>query len=158
MSPEIVEMLKTAYAAEVQSVEDFLATSVWLDGPGSRQIAQALDVYIPGKLIQAKKIARRLKQLGVNSPASFASTQKILPPPDHTDPLPAVEGVLEAQRQAISRCEKLIRACERKDFATQELAMEILADEERHRALFEGFLVQLNEQRKTKPLNLRMTD
>lgn len=147
-------MLKTAYAAEVQTVVDFLAVSVWLDGPGARQITEALDLYIPGKLIQAREIARRLKQLGVNSPASFASAQKILPPPDETDPLPAVEGVLEAQRQAIARCEKLIAACERKDLVTQELAMDILAHEERHRALFEGFLVQLNEQRKTKPLNL----
>lgn len=153
MNSKIIEMLKTAYATEVQTVEDYLATSVWLDGPGAGQVADYLDVYIPLKLVRAKKIARRLKQLGVNSPATFHSTQKIVPPPDETDPLPAVEGVLEAQRQAIARYEKLIEACEGKDFTTHDLAIEIIADEERHRALFEGFLTQINELRKTKPLN-----
>jgi len=141
-----------AYAAEVQTVEDYLSTSVWLDGPGAGEVAESLDIYIPLKLARARKIARRLKQLGVNSPASFHSTQKIVPPPDETDPLPAVEGILEAQRQAVARYERLIETCEGKDFTTHDLALEILADEERHRALFEGFLTHLNELRKIKPL------
>lgn len=153
MTSKIIEMLKTAYAAEVQTVEDYLATSVWLDGPCAGQVAESLDIYIPLKLVRAKKIAHRLKQLGVKSPATFHSAQKIAPPPDETDPLPVVEGVLEAQRQAIARYEKLIEACDSKDFTTHDLAIEILADEERQRALFEGFLTQLNELRKTKPLN-----
>lgn len=152
----IIPLLKVAYTTELETVENYLADSVWLEGPIARQVAESLEVYIAQELAHAKKIAVRLKQLGVRSPASFKmeSPQKIMPPHDETDPMAIVEGVLEAERIAIARYEKLIEVCEGKDLSTLELAIEILADEERHRTLFEGFLNMLNAERKTKPLNL----
>ena len=144
-----------AYLAELQMAENYLAGSVWLDGSGARQIAEALDVYSAQELTHAKKIAHRLKELGVRSPASFSIevVQKVFPPRDETDALSAVEGVLEAECDAIARYERLIEACEEKDVITRDLAIEIIADEEKHRAVFEGFLTKLNEEWKTRPLN-----
>jgi len=154
MNSQIIELLKAAYIAELQTVEDYLANSVWLDGAGARRVAESLDVYIAQELAHAKKIAIRLKELGVRSPDSFRKeAQRILPLHDETDPLIAVEGVLEAERDAIIRYEKLIEVCEGKDFTTQDLIIEILADEERHRKVFERFLNMLNEERKIKPLS-----
>jgi bacterioferritin len=151
----IVELLQAAYIAELQTVEDYLANSVWLDGPGSRQIAESLDVYIAQELAHAKRIAIRLKELGVRSPDAFRKeAQRILPLHDETDPLIAVEGVLEAERNAIVRYEKLIEACEGKDIITQDLIIAILADEEKHRKVFEDFLNMLSEERKTKSVSL----
>lgn len=154
-NPNIIELLEAAYIAELQTVEDYLANSVWLNGPGSRQVAESLDVYIAQELAHAKTIAIRLKELGVHSPDSFRrEAQRILPLHDETDPLIAVEGVLEAERNAIVRYEKLIEACEGKDITTRDLIIAILADEEKHRKVFEDFLNMLNEERKTKPVNL----
>jgi len=58
------------------------------------------------------------------------------------------------EQRAIARYESLIGACEGKDYLTRELGIEILAEEEKHRTLFESFFTTLNEQRKAKPLNL----
>ena len=152
---KVIESLMAAYLAELEMAENYLAGSVWLDGSGARQIAEALDVYSAQELTHAKKIAHRLKELGVRSPASFSIevVQKVFPPRDETDALSAVEGVLEAERDAIARYERLIEACEEKDIITRDLAIEIIADEEKHRDVFEGFLTKLNEEWKTRPLN-----
>lgn len=151
----IIQLLKEAYRAELEMAENYLADSVWLDGPGARLVAESLDVYVAQELAHAKKLAIRLKQLGVRSPASFQSESpsRILPPHDETDPLAIVEGVLEAERIAVARYEKLIEVCDGNDFSTQEAAIEILADEEKHHALFEKFLIMLKAEKKTKPLN-----
>lgn len=151
---KIMELLKAAYAAELETVENFLASSVWLDGPGSRSVAESLDGYITQKLLHAKKIAARLKELGITSPALFhiEPMQKVLQPPEDTDPLAVVESVLEAERYIIRVYEKLIEVCERRDITTEDLAVEILAAEEKHRSHFEGFLIHLNEERKSKLL------
>lgn len=145
-SSNIVELLQTAYAAELETVENYLANSVWLDGIGAREVSEALAADVDEELDHAKRLARRLKQLGVPPRGSLqlARTQKSLQPPkDSTDVWAVVEGVLSAERQAIARYEKLIKACEGQDYATQDLAVKLLADEEEHRVLFEGFLRSL---------------
>jgi ferritin-like protein len=153
---KILEMLKAAYAAQVETLENYLATSVWLDGAGSRMTAEALDGYITQKLVSAKKIARRLKELGATSPALFHidPTQRILQPPEDTEPMAVVYGILEAERHTIIILEKLMAICEQKDVTTEDLAVEILAAEERHRAYFEALLTRINEERKAKPLRI----
>jgi ferritin-like protein len=62
--------------------------------------------------------------------------------------LSAVEAVLEVEQGAIARYENLIRECEGRDYETHELGIEILAEEEKHRTLFEYFFTTLNEERK----------
>ncbi|MGA2245762.1 MAG: ferritin-like domain-containing protein [Verrucomicrobiota bacterium] len=152
----IIELLKAIYAAELEAAESYLAGSVWLEGPGAQQVAESLDSFAAQELSHAKKIALRLKRLGVRAPDSLQTerTREVGPPRDATDLLSAVEAVLEVEQGAIARYESLIGASAGRDHETHELAIEILAEEERHRALFEGFFTSLSEQRKTKPLKL----
>jgi len=58
--------------------------------------------------------------------------------------------VLEAERDAIPRYEQIIRACEGNDYVAQDIAIQLLADEEEHRVHFEGFLRSLTGGKKSK--------
>jgi bacterioferritin len=62
-----------------------------------------------------------------------------------TDLGTVIRGVLDAENDAIATYQKLIDASDGEDYATQDLAIEILRDEERHRSLFEGFLRSLEQ-------------
>lgn len=144
----ITDLLKTAYAAELETVANYLANSVWLDGLGAREVAESLAEDVTEELGHATKLAHRLKQLGVCPPGSLAlaRTQKSLQPPkDSTDVRSVVEGVLAAEKDAIAHYQRLIAACEGEDHVTQDLAIGILAEEEEHRTLFEGFLKSLKK-------------
>jgi bacterioferritin len=48
--------------------------------------------------------------------------------------------VIEAETGAIEHYNKIIEACDGVDWVTQDMAIEILHDEEGHKRLFEGFL------------------
>jgi bacterioferritin len=71
------------------------------------------------------------------------------PPKDSTDVFSVVKGSLDAENEAIAHYRNLVQACADNDCVTQDLAVGILADEEEHRTLFEGFLKSLKQDRKT---------
>lgn len=146
----IIVLLKKAYAAELETVQNYLANSVWLDGLRAREIAEALAADVTEELGHAQHLAERLKQLNACPPGSLdlARSQKSLQPPaDSTDLRSVVDGVLEAEREAIAIYKEIITASEGSDPVTQDLAIKILADEEGHRTLFEGFLKSLNKDK-----------
>ncbi|HEU5404745.1 MAG TPA: ferritin-like domain-containing protein, partial [Gaiellaceae bacterium] len=62
------------------------------------------------------------------------------PPAEPADVESVIRGVLEAEDGAIAHYRELIEATDGVDWVTQDLAISILADEEGHRRLFEGFL------------------
>jgi bacterioferritin len=144
----IAELLTEAYSAELETIENYLANSVWLDGLGAREVAESLAKDVAEELGHATKLAQRLKQLGFCPPGSLALTRSqaaLQPPDDSTNVLWVVKGVLDAEKEAIAHYEKLIQTCSGSDPVTEGLAVEILADEEEHRTLFEGFLKSLNK-------------
>jgi ferritin-like protein len=59
--------------------------------------------------------------------------------------LSVVQGVLDAENEAIACYHQIIKACEGRDHVTQDLAIKLQADEEEHRCLFEGFLKSLKK-------------
>jgi bacterioferritin len=139
----VTNLLEQAYLAELETVHNYLSNSVWLDGLGAEEIKESLTEDVTEELGHAQKIAHRLKQLGVCPHGSIRSArmQKSLQPPaDSTDILSVIKGVLEAENGAIALYKQLIKASEGTDYVTQDLAIELLADEEEHRTLFEGFL------------------
>jgi bacterioferritin len=145
---KIVGLLERAYAAELETVQNYLANSVWLDGLRAEEIKEALEEDIREELGHAQKLANRLKQLGACPPGSLKleRTQKGLQPPaDSTDIMAVVKGVLAAENDAIKLYNEIIKACDGKDWVTQDLAINLLADEEKHRCLFEGFLKSLEK-------------
>ena len=139
----LIDLLQTAYAAEIETVQNYLANSIWIDGLRAQEIVEALAADVLEELGHAQKLAHRMKQLGVCPPGSLslARNQKALQPAaDSTDLHHVVNGVLAAEREAISTYHDIIVACADQDPVTADLAVRILADEEAHRCLFEGFL------------------
>jgi len=68
-------------------------------------------------------------------------TQRSLEPPDDpTDVVTVIKGVLQAEEDAIRQYKELIKQTDGEDYVTQELAINILGQEEAHRQQFEGYL------------------
>jgi bacterioferritin len=144
----IIKLLEKAYAAELETVQNYLANSVWLDGLRAEEIKESLSEDVTEELGHAQKLAHRLKQLNACPPGSLhlERTQNSLQPPaDSTDILTVIKGVLAAENDAIALYKKIIKACDGKDYVTQDLAIAILSDEEEHRCLFDGFLRSLEK-------------
>jgi bacterioferritin len=149
MSKNTISLQKKAYAAELETVQNCLASSVWPDGLRAQEIAEALAKDVTEELGHAQRLAHRLKQLGAWPPGSLAlarSQESLQPPKDSTGLRSVVEGVLQAEKDAIATYKQIIKASESSDFVTQDLAVQIPADEEAHRTLFEGFLKSLEKR------------
>jgi bacterioferritin len=140
---KIVAALHEAYNMELETVINYLANSIHLDGVRADAIKKALNADITGELMHATQIGHRLKQLGATVPGSLAlkMTQKSLQPPtETTDVVAVIKGVLAAEEDAIVHYKKIIKLCEGEDYVTQDLAVKLLGDEEGHRQEFEGYL------------------
>lgn len=144
----VIPLLQEAYARELETVQNYLANSVWLDGLRAHEVAEALAKDVDEDLGHARMIAHRLKQLGACPAGSFdlkCDQEMLQPPADPTDFRQVVEGVLEAEKSSIAVYRKIFDACAGVDALTQDVALKILADEEEHRCLFEGFLKSMNK-------------
>jgi len=140
---EIVEMLKKAYWMEIETVMSYIANSVNPDGVRAQQIVESLRGDIQAELGHAQQFATRIKELYGVVPGSlqFQAEQTYLQPPEHqTDIVHVIRGVIEAEMGAITYYNQIIEATEGIDPVTNDMVIAILADEEGHRRLFEGFL------------------
>ncbi|NHN48692.1 rubrerythrin [Halostella sp. JP-L12] len=139
---EVTRLLKKAYGDEIETVMNYLTNSIVLDGVSAEEVKESLETDIQEELDHARIIGRRLKQLDERPPASMdfqANQQSLQPPEDSTDVLSVIDGVLEAEEDAIETYRSLIDAAEEDDPVTEDLAVTILADEEAHRTEFRGF-------------------
>lgn len=139
----IVAGLTRAYWMEIESTLNYLAISIDLDGVRAEEIKKSLAADIQAELTHAQELANRIKEIGGRVPGSlsFAPDQKTLQPPeDSTDVVTAIHGVIEAENGAIEHYNKVIRLCDGIDYVTQDLCIKLLADEEKHRREFVGFL------------------
>jgi bacterioferritin len=141
---KIIEMLTAAYWSEIETVTNYLANSVHLDGVRAEEIKKSLAADITEELTHAQTLAKRIKEIGGRVPGSdgFRSVQKYLQPPaDTTDVVAVIRGVIEAEDAAIAHYGTLIELTgEAHDYVTQDLCITTLADEEGHRTMFAGFL------------------
>ena len=146
---QILDALCQAYNMEVETVTNYLATSINLDGVRADFIKQALAADIQGELTHATQIGNRIKQLGGTVPGSLQlkMTQKSLQPPaDTTDVVAVIRGVLDAEEEAIAHYNALIKLTDSEDYVTQDLAITLLADEEGHRQQFQGYLKEYTKK------------
>jgi bacterioferritin len=146
---QIVASLRKAYCMEVETVLNYLANGLVLDGVRADFIKQALNADIQGELTHATKLGNRIKQLGGTVPGSLQVefTQRyVQPPEDTTDLVYVIKGVLKAENEAIEHYNALIKLTDGVDYVTQELAITILADEEDHRQHFEGYLKEYTKK------------
>lgn len=147
MKPEqrhqIVEELKTAYAMELETVQNYLANSIDPDGVRAEEIKKSLAADIQEELGHATLLAKRIKTLEGRVPGSLdlPRNQKMLQPPtDSTDIISVIRGVIAAEEAAVEQYEKIIKLCDEVDFVTQDMAIDLLRDEQEHRRQFVGFL------------------
>jgi bacterioferritin len=139
----VIEMLRKAYWMEMETVMSYLAASVNLDGVRAMEIKESLSEEIEDELGHARRFAERIKELYGVVPGSeeFQAEQSFLQPPEHqTDIVHVIRGVIKAETGAIEHYTRMIEETDGVDPVTQDMATEILADEQKHRRLFEGFL------------------
>ncbi|CAA9479715.1 MAG: DNA protection during starvation protein [uncultured Solirubrobacteraceae bacterium] len=140
---EIVELLKSAYWMEIETVMSYITNSVNPDGVRAQEIIESLRADIQEELGHAQQFAVRIKELYGTVPGSmeFSAQQTYLQPPERqTDIVHVIRGVIEAETGAIEFYNEIVEATEGVDPVTNDMVIAILRDEEGHRRLFEGFL------------------
>lgn len=140
---EIVELLTRAYWMELETVINYLSLSQHLDGIRAEEIAAALGEDVGEELGHAKLFAERIKDLYGTPPGSldFTADQTYLQPSDDaTDIAGVIKGVIQAEAGAIEHYTRIIEATDGVDWATQDMVIAILRDEENHMRTFERYL------------------
>ena len=151
----IVELLKQSYCMELETVINYLAVSVNLDGVRAEQIKQSLAADITEEITHAQQLGNRIKQLGGLLPGSAAVSlgQQVQPPEETTDVVGAIKGVIAAEETACEQYYKIISAAHRSDPVTADLCTRLLADEEEHLVLFRGFLKEYERDASSQPVS-----
>ncbi len=140
---EIIELLKQAYFAELETVMNYVTNSTNPDGVRAQEIKEALEEDIQEELAHAQQFAQRIKELYGVVPGSleFKAEQDSLQPPEHqTDVVHVIKGVIDAETKAIELYTRIVEATDEADPVTNDMMIEVLHDEQGHRRLFEGFL------------------
>ncbi len=139
----VVDLLKQAYNDEIETVMNYQTLSIVLDGIHAEEIKESLKADVQEELGHAEQLGQRLKQLDARPPGSeeFVARQETLQPPeDTTDVAAVIDGVLDAEDDAIETYRELVdAAAEANDPVSEDLAVTLLADEEAHRTEFRGF-------------------
>jgi bacterioferritin len=140
---KIIKELCVAYAMELETVQNYIAASVNLDGVRSEVIKKALAADVATEVGHAQQLATRIKTIGGLVPGSLdlPRNQKLLQPKkDTTDVVAVIKGVIAAEESAIAQYNQIIKLCDGVDYVTQDLVIQILGGEEDHRREFLGFL------------------
>jgi bacterioferritin len=140
---DIIEKLQLAYTKEMETVLNYVANSIQLDGVRAEKIKEALKADITEELNHGTLLGNRIKTIGGAVPGSLGLKFKqsyMQPPADTTDVVSVIKGVIQAENDACNLYLEIIKLCEGRDYVTQDLAITIMGDEEEHRRAFEGFL------------------
>jgi bacterioferritin len=139
----IVKNLIISYWMEIETVMNYISNSINLDGVRAEEIKKSLQTDVAEEITHAQTLAKRIKELDGVVPGSmeFNAAQKFMQPPkDSTDVVSVIEGVIEAEKGAITQYNKIIKLCDGVDYVTQDLVIGLLAQEESHKIEFRGFL------------------
>jgi bacterioferritin len=139
----IVDLLKTAYFMELETVMNYVTNSINPDGVRAQEVKENIEEDIQEELAHAQQFAARIKELYGVVPGSLefkASQDTLQPPDDQIDVVHVIKGVIDAEDGAIQHYTRLVEETEDVDPVTNDMAIAILHDEQGHRRLFEGFL------------------
>lgn len=140
---EIIQLLEQAYWMELETVMNYIGSSVNLDGVRAEEIKKSLAADVSAEITHAQQFAKRIKTLAGIVPGSLAfkpSQRSLQPPAQTTDVATVIRGVIDAELAAIEHYNALIKACDGIDYVTQDMVVGILGDEQDHLREFEGFL------------------
>jgi bacterioferritin len=120
---ELNKDLSLEYSAAIQ----YLQHAAVIDGPGYTTFIEELLTHADEEFGHAKKIADHLNFLGA-IPTIDVGERKI-----SSESVEMLQQDLEGENTAISRYkERIAQARELKDFGSEKILLEILADEESH--------------------------
>jgi bacterioferritin len=140
---EIIAELKKSYAIELETLQNYLANSIDLEGADAEGVRKSLEEEVALKLKHARRLAKRINVLGARLPGSLElpRDQQVLQPPlDSADLVAVIKGVISATEASISQYQKILTLSEGFDFVTQDLVIDLLSDEREHRRTFLAFL------------------
>ena len=143
---EIVALLTKAYWMEMETVMSYLANSAHLDGVRAEEIAEsarhrrrprssATPSCSPGA---SRTSTGRRPARWTSRPSSPTCSRPRTRPTSST----VIKGVIEAEAGAIEHYTRIIEACDGVDWATQDMVIDILRDEENHLRTFERYLTE----------------
>src|ERR687887_94284 len=118
---ELIDLLKTGYWMEIETVMSYLANSINPDGVRAREVVEHLEKDIQEELGHAEQFGNRIKELYGVVPGSmeFKAEQGYLQPPDEqTDIVHVIRGVIEAETGAIEHYQRIIDFCDGVDLVT----------------------------------------
>jgi bacterioferritin len=142
---EIVAELRRSYAIELETLQNYLAHSINLEGSEAELVRKSLEEEINLKLKHARRLAKRINVLGGRLPGSLElpRDQELLQPPVHnTDVMAVVRGVISANETSVQQYQKIISLTEGQDYVTQDMVIDLLSEERQLRRLFLSFLPQ----------------
>lgn len=145
----IIDALIRSYNMEIETVINYIACSVNLDGVRAKEIKNVLQQEITDEMAHAQLLAKRIKTIGGMAPGSMAlrmEQRSLQPTADPTDVVAVIKGVIEAEEAAITGYKKIIELTDGEDYATQDMAIGLLADEQEHRREFVGFLKEYEKK------------
>jgi bacterioferritin len=144
---EVIEMLQVAYSMELETVMNYLANSINLDGVRAEEIKKSLAADITEELGHATQLGNRIKQVGGFVPGSLKVKlgNQTQPTDNTTDVVGVIKSVISAEEAACAQYRKIIKATEGEDYVTQDLCVQLLGAEEEHLILFKGFLKEYTQ-------------
>jgi len=140
--------MQEAYTMELETVSNYLATSINLDGVRGEEIKKSLAGDVTAEIDHAQQLGQRIKQLGGKVPGSLSlrfHQKSMQPSDDTTDVESVIRAVIETEGAACAQYKKIIQATDGEDYVTQDLCIRLLADEEGHLVLFRGFLKEYSQ-------------
>ena len=146
---EIIGELQISYAMELETVQNYLANSIYLDGASAERIKHALAENVEIELGHARRLAKRIKVLGGRVLGSLQLSRNqdfIQPPVEPADVISVVKGAILAQETAIAQYQKIIRLCDTFDVVTQDIIVALVSDEGELLHRFLGFLAEHTNQ------------
>ena len=145
---EIVDNLMKSYWMEIETIMNYTANSVNLDGIKAEEVKKSLADDLGEEFGHAQTLSKRIKEVGGLVPGSlnFSASQKALQPKEKTtDVVSIIKGVIDAEEKAIEQYNKIIKMCDGVDYVTQDTCIELLGQEESHKIEFEGFLKEYQD-------------
>jgi bacterioferritin len=145
---EIVTRLKKSYAMEMESVQNYLANSIHLEGPRADEVKKVLENAVAGELRHARRLASRIKILDGCVPGSLELPRDqnyLQPPANSRDSATVIRGALIATDTAIVHYQAIIRITDGLDYVTQDLLIELLAEEQERQGLFNQLLASMTK-------------
>ena len=143
---EIIAALKRAYAGEFETLQNYVAHGVHLQGTVPEVIGTSLEASISQKLKNVRRLARRINVLGGRVPGSLELPRiqdYLQPAAEKADALTVIDGVLRASAAAIAGYETIIALTEGNDYLTQDLVIDLLSHERDLHKLFTSLLRDL---------------